>query len=683
MSRLAWRRTRPFAVLAFVIAVDVVQIVADIQANTLIYVTLIAIYSVAAYASRKQAVVALLLAYAAIFGALFSPFATIEGGVVEVAAFMAAAAILGDYIRTRRDYLAGVEERAARLERERDTQAQIVAAAERTRIAREMHDVVAHSLSVMVAQADAAAYVFDTKPAQAQQAIGTVAETGRLALAEMHRLLGVLRSTDGDGDLTPQPGVEQLDTLIARTQTAGLPVTLTVQGSPVPLSAGLSLTVYRIVQEALTNTLKHAGPAVTATVQLRYLASDLEIDVTDTGDPARHPRPDATHRERRSRTDRHARANRRLRRRPAGRSSRGQRLAHPRPAAVGGAGVTITVVLVDDQPLLRLGFRMVLDAQADMTVLAEAEDGEDALTVVAEHEPDVVLMDVRMPRLDGVEATRRIVASGSRSRILILTTFDLDEYAFAGLQAGASGFLLKNVPPADLLTAIRAVASGDAVVAPSVTRRLLDAFVDRLPTSTRPTDEILRSTHTTRTRDPHRDRHRRIQRTDRRQARPLRGHRENPRRPDPRQTPTARPGTGRRPRLRNRARPPGQPLTDLERYGVLRSAQLIAGSWLGLARQSPLRLNTEVGVGRACISRGHTCNGGSLDARPHVNVAHARGLHDQRAARHSSLLPRNAGTRRLTSGRRRRTRPGRRNAWWAAAISPSPTSLAFLCSLPV
>jgi len=153
--------------------------------------------------------------------------------------------------------------------------------------------------------------------------------------------------------------------------------------------------------------------------------------------------------------------------------------------------VTISVVLVDDQPLLRLGFRMVLDAQQDMKVVAEAADGDEALTVVAEHQPDVVLMDVRMPRLDGVEATRRIVASGSRSRVLILTTFDLDEYAFAGLRAGASGFLLKNVPPPDLLTAIRAVASGDAVVAPSVTRRLLDAFADQLPTPSRPLDEIL------------------------------------------------------------------------------------------------------------------------------------------------------------------------------------------------
>ena len=289
---LAWRRTRPLAVLAFVVAVDVAQIVADIQANTLIYVTLIAIYSVAAYASRRQAVVAC----SGLRRHLRRPVVTVSrrsrAASWRSPRLMAAAAVLGDYIRTRRDYLAGVEERAARLERERDAQAQIVAAAERTRIAREMHDVVAHSLSVMVAQADAAAYVFDTKPAQARQAIGTVAETGRLALTEMHRLLGVLRSTDGEGDLTPQPGVDQLDSLIARTQTAGLPVTLTVQGSPVPLSAGLSLTVYRIVQEALTNTLKHAGPAVIATVQLRYLANELEIDVTDTGRLAGGAHPD-------------------------------------------------------------------------------------------------------------------------------------------------------------------------------------------------------------------------------------------------------------------------------------------------------------------------------------------------------------------------------------------------------
>jgi len=143
--------------------------------------------------------------------------------------------------------------------------------------------------------------------------------------------------------------------------------------------------------------------------------------------------------------------------------------------------VTIRILLVDDEPLLRLGFRLVLESQPDLTVVGEAADGEAAVRLTAELDPDVVVMDVRMPGVDGIEATREIVRSHGRSRVLILTTFDIDEYAFPGLRAGASGFLLKNVPPDDLLSAIRAVASGDAVVAPSVTRRLLDAMADRLP----------------------------------------------------------------------------------------------------------------------------------------------------------------------------------------------------------
>jgi DNA-binding NarL/FixJ family response regulator len=143
--------------------------------------------------------------------------------------------------------------------------------------------------------------------------------------------------------------------------------------------------------------------------------------------------------------------------------------------------MTISVLLVDDQPMLRLGFRLVLDTQPDVTVVGEAADGAAALTLVRSLHPDVVLMDVRMPGMDGIEATRRITESTQHTRVLILTTFDLDEYAYAGLRAGASGFLLKDVPPADLLTAIRAVASGDAVVAPSVTRRLIDTFLPHLP----------------------------------------------------------------------------------------------------------------------------------------------------------------------------------------------------------
>ncbi|MCX4982327.1 response regulator transcription factor [Streptomyces sp. NBC_00572] len=142
-----------------------------------------------------------------------------------------------------------------------------------------------------------------------------------------------------------------------------------------------------------------------------------------------------------------------------------------------------TVLIADDQPMQRFGFRMLLESQDDMTVVGEASNGTEAIRLVDRHHPDVVLMDIRMPGLDGIEATRRIVAAGARTRILIVTTFDLDEYAYDGLRAGASGFLVKDAQPEELLAGIRAVASGDAVVAPSLTRRLLDAYIHHLPAS--------------------------------------------------------------------------------------------------------------------------------------------------------------------------------------------------------
>ncbi len=146
---------------------------------------------------------------------------------------------------------------------------------------------------------------------------------------------------------------------------------------------------------------------------------------------------------------------------------------------------TIRLLLADDQALVRAGFRMVLDAQDDMTVVGEVGDGAGAAAVAyveaADPPADVVLMDIRMPVMDGVEATRRIVAAGALAKVLVLTTFDLDEYVFASLKAGASGFLLKDAGPEELLTAIRAVHSGDAVVAPSATKRLLERFVPTLP----------------------------------------------------------------------------------------------------------------------------------------------------------------------------------------------------------
>jgi DNA-binding NarL/FixJ family response regulator len=144
----------------------------------------------------------------------------------------------------------------------------------------------------------------------------------------------------------------------------------------------------------------------------------------------------------------------------------------------------ITVFLVDDQALVRGGFRLLIDAEDDLEVVGEAGDGERAVDALARTAADVVLMDIRMPRMDGVEATRRLTARPRPPKILILTTFDLDEYVYAGLRAGASGFLLKDARPAELLSAIRSVAAGDAVVAPSATRRLLDHVLPSLPTAT-------------------------------------------------------------------------------------------------------------------------------------------------------------------------------------------------------
>jgi DNA-binding NarL/FixJ family response regulator len=151
--------------------------------------------------------------------------------------------------------------------------------------------------------------------------------------------------------------------------------------------------------------------------------------------------------------------------------------------------VSVRVLIADDQALVRSGFRMILEAKEDMEVVGEAGDGAEAVELVERLAPDVVLMDVRMPGVDGIEATRRIAASGSPARLVILTTYDVDEYVFSALRAGASGFLLKDVRPAELTDAIRIVARGDALLAPGVTRRLLDRFAGVLPDdSARPTD---------------------------------------------------------------------------------------------------------------------------------------------------------------------------------------------------
>jgi DNA-binding NarL/FixJ family response regulator len=152
--------------------------------------------------------------------------------------------------------------------------------------------------------------------------------------------------------------------------------------------------------------------------------------------------------------------------------------------------MTIRVLLCDDQALVRSGFRLILESREDIEVVGEAEDGREALELARQADPNVILMDVRMPNVDGVEATRRLVAGGSKARVLILTTFDLDEYVYEAIRAGASGFLLKDVQPAQLVDAIRVVAAGEALLAPSVTRRLLDRFAHTLPGEEKPPPEL-------------------------------------------------------------------------------------------------------------------------------------------------------------------------------------------------
>ena len=206
--------------------------------------------------------------------------------------------------------------------------------------------------------------------------------------------------------------------------------------------------------------------------------------------------------------------------------------------------MTIKVLIVDDQALLRTGFRKILESEPDLEVVGEAGDGGEAIEAVALLRPDVVLMDIRMPRLDGLEATRRIAGA---TRVLILTTFDLNEYVYEALRAGASGFLLKDAPADQLVTAIRVVAAGEALLAPSITRRLIEEFAHR-PPAQRPTGTA-RGAEPTRTRRAPTDRTRTLQRRDRRRALPERRNRQDARIQNPPQTRPARSRASRRARL--------------------------------------------------------------------------------------------------------------------------------------
>ena len=254
---------------------------------------------------------------------------------VGLSGLAVAATVLGVTIRQRRALLASLQERAARLEFERDQEGRLGAAAERARIAREMHDIVSHNLTVMISLADGASYAMEASPERALPAIERVSATGRQALIEMRRLLGVLREESDGHPLEPQPSLERLDDLIARVNAAGIPVSIEVAGEPRRLADGVQLAIFRVAQEALTNTLKHAGRPASAHVALRCESEQVELEVVDTG----------------------ATPSKRAARPVAAGGGRGLRGMRERAAAYGGE--------LEAGPLLEGGWRVALSLHAD------------------------------------------------------------------------------------------------------------------------------------------------------------------------------------------------------------------------------------------------------------------------------------------------------------------------------
>ncbi|TDE08902.1 sensor histidine kinase [Jiangella asiatica] len=297
-AALVFRRVRPVESFAVVSAAGLVQWATGLELTPSDVLLLVGLYSVSGYGPRWASRVGLATGFLGV--ALASSryyFYADEGAQSVVASLITFSALvvgswaMGDVRRVRQAYVAELVERAHQAERDRDQRALIAAAEERARIAREMHDVVAHNLSVIVVQADGGRYAAAQDPQAAADALTIIGDTGRGALAEMRRLLGVLRATDdGDGggadqDIVrnPQPGLGSLPELVTSVRQAGLPVEFDVSGAPRPLPPGPSLAVYRVIQEALTNALKHAGPAARAQVRLAFGVDCLTARVSDDG----------------------------------------------------------------------------------------------------------------------------------------------------------------------------------------------------------------------------------------------------------------------------------------------------------------------------------------------------------------------------------------------------------------
>ncbi|MFF7974615.1 histidine kinase [Streptomyces sp. NPDC007905] len=292
---LLWRRRRPLAAFGAIWAVFLLQwsLNAALRADVALF---IALYSLALHGRLRQLPWAcgLMAGGMAVVAVRLSPVVSVWDALFFLLSTATAAVALGLMVRIRRAQLAGLRDQAARLEVERDQRSRLAAATERARVAREMHDIVGHNLSVIITLADAGAYATDTAPERGKEALHLIGDTGRQALGELRRVLGVLRAASdgppGEPELSPQPGIADIDALCENVRAAGLDVVYRSAGDIDALDDGVQLTVYRIVQEALTNTLKHAGAGTRATLAIAVEDARLTIRVKDTG-PAARPGP--------------------------------------------------------------------------------------------------------------------------------------------------------------------------------------------------------------------------------------------------------------------------------------------------------------------------------------------------------------------------------------------------------